>query len=235
MIREHSGTARLFVFRHREARERSRMFDDDTLHMVVYSTHQHAPHKRKIRARRLVCTQQPPKRHLRRHSLGYEPQPSINQSTISITCSYHSICTTPRQHSSHSQDASSTHKSINSLHSTVNINPCNPFANIFVFNPLPSSPLTPSVAITALAASVYPILVSFTCRYVLTTRSELDTVSEIADATKPMNAYRQSFKKKSSGTGRFLLRMFCVPHHLSSRSVSQSIATCTTGRNAHTG
>lgn len=47
-----------------------------------------------------------------------------------------------------------THKSIKNLQSTENINPCNPFAKILVFNPLPNSPRTPSTAMTALAAAV---------------------------------------------------------------------------------
>lgn len=38
--------------------------------------------------------------------------------------------------------------------SKENINPCRPFANILVFNPLPNNPVMPSTAITALAAAV---------------------------------------------------------------------------------
>lgn len=59
---------------------------------------------------------------------------------------------------------------------------------ILVFNPLPNRPRIPSVATTTRAASKYPIRVSFTCLYVLTTRNEFETVSETTDATKPMNA-----------------------------------------------
>lgn len=88
-----------------------------------------------------------------------------------------------------------THRSKKNLQSTVNISPCNPFAQIRVFNPRPKRPLTPSTATTACAASTYPIRVSLTCRYVLRTRRELDTVSEITEATNPMKARRMSFWK----------------------------------------
>ena len=80
---------------------------------------------------------------------------------------------------------------INNFHNTLNIKPCAPLAMILVFNPLPNRPRIPSVATTARAASKYPIRVSFTCLYVLTTRNEFETVSEIIDATKPMNACRK--------------------------------------------
>lgn len=48
------------------------------------------------------------------------------------------------------------------LQRTENIKPCRPFARILVFKPRPKSPLSPSTAITALAAAVYPMRVSFT-------------------------------------------------------------------------
>ena len=57
-----------------------------------------------------------------------------------------------------------THRSKKSFHKIENINPCSPLAKILVFKPLPNSPITPSVAMTALAASMYDILVSLTWR-----------------------------------------------------------------------
>jgi hypothetical protein len=80
------------------------------------------------------------------------------------------------------------HMFMNNFHNTLNIKPCAPLAMILVFNPLPNRPRIPSVATTTRAASKYPIRVSFTCLYVLTTRNEFETVSETTDATKPMNA-----------------------------------------------
>src|SRR6266576_2815114 len=56
-----------------------------------------------------------------------------------------------------------TYISINIFHRTENIKPCNPFAKILVFKPRPRSPAHPSTNITARAASIYPIRVSFTC------------------------------------------------------------------------
>ena len=97
-----------------------------------------------------------------------------------------------------------THMFMNSFHSTLNIKPCAPFAMILVFNPLPNRPRIPSVTMTARAASKYPIRVSFTCLYVLTTRNEFETVSEMMDATKPMNACLKICWPKVVGGGRDL-------------------------------
>jgi len=82
----------------------------------------------------------------------------------------------------------SFHISKKNFHKIENINPCNPFANILVLRPLPNSPNIPSAATTSLAASKYLIRVSFTWRYVLTTRRELETVSDITDAQNPIKA-----------------------------------------------
>lgn len=57
-----------------------------------------------------------------------------------------------------------TCRSMKNCHNTLNIIPCNPFAIHFVTNPLPNNPNQPSTAITALAASIYPMRVSFTWR-----------------------------------------------------------------------
>jgi hypothetical protein len=93
---------------------------------------------------------------------------------------------------------------INNFHNTLNINPCAPFAMILVFKPLPNRPRIPSVATTVRAASKYPIRVSFTCLYVLTTRKEFETVSETIDATKPMNACLRICWPNVVGGGRDL-------------------------------
>ena len=90
----------------------------------------------------------------------------------------------------------------NSFHSTENISPCSPFAKMRVFSPLPSKPLSPSCAMTASAAAMYPMRVSCTWRYVLTTRSEFETESEMTDAQNPMNACRSSFSTMVCGWGR---------------------------------
>ena len=57
-----------------------------------------------------------------------------------------------------------TCKSMKNCHNTLNMIPCNPFAIHFVTKPLPNNPDQPSTAITALAASMYPMRVSFTWR-----------------------------------------------------------------------
>ncbi len=100
----------------------------------------------------------------------------------------------------------STHRSKNNFHKTLNISPCNPFANILVFSPLPKRPLIPSTAMTSRAALVYDTRVRLTWRYVFTTRRELETVSEITEAQKPMKACRKSFSANVVGGGSVLSR-----------------------------
>ena len=91
---------------------------------------------------------------------------------------------------------------MNNFHKIENINPCNPFAKILVFNPRPNNPLNPSLSIIASAASTYPTLLSFTCLYVFTTLSEFETVSETTEAENPMNAWRRSFWPRLCAGGR---------------------------------
>ena len=98
-----------------------------------------------------------------------------------------------------------------------------PFARIRVFSPRPKSPRTPSTRITSLAAApmansahllvlirgyyaLHEILVALTGPYVLTTRSEFETVSEMADDVNLIKAWRRSFCPVVSGFGRWSLR-----------------------------
>jgi len=101
---------------------------------------------------------------------------------------------------------------MNTFHNTLNIRPCALFPIILAFNPRPSSPRTPSVATTARAASRYPIRVSSTCLYVLTTRGELETTSEMTDATKPINACLKICWPTFIGGGRDLSSWLYVPN-----------------------
>lgn len=101
---------------------------------------------------------------------------------------------------------------MNSFHKIENMRPCNPFAKILVFNPRPNRPFRPSVAITASAAAKYPMRVSFTWRYVFTTRNEFEIVSETTDAQKPMKAWRRSFVPRFVGGGRTSSRKLYVPN-----------------------
>lgn len=89
-----------------------------------------------------------------------------------------------------------SYKSKNSFHKIENSIPCKPFARMRVFSPRPNKPMRPSWRMTAFAALTYPIRVSFTWRYVFMTRSEFETVSEITEATKPIKAWRSSFRPK---------------------------------------
>jgi len=104
------------------------------------------------------------------------------------------------------KEVTGTHRSKNNFHRIENMIPCSPFASILVFNPRPNKPLHPSVAIMARAASKYPILVSFTCLYVFTTRNELEMVSDTTDALNPMKAERNSRSPSECATGRFVSR-----------------------------
>ena len=106
-----------------------------------------------------------------------------------------------------------THKSMKNLQSTENISPCNPLARILVFSPLPNSPFSPSIAMTARAAAVYPMRVSLTWRNVLTTRREFEIVSETTEATNPMRARRPSVWRVVCGGGRRPSRKLYVPNH----------------------
>jgi len=54
--------------------------------------------------------------------------------------------------------------------------------------------------------ALYEILVALTWRYVLTTRKELETVSETTDAQKPITAWRNSIWSVEWGSGRLSLR-----------------------------
>jgi hypothetical protein len=86
----------------------------------------------------------------------------------------------------------SSHIFRNNFHRIEKRIPCNPFANILVFKPRPKSPSLPSCRMTCFAASVYEILVSFTCRYVFTTLKEFEMVSDATDAQNPINAARSN-------------------------------------------
>lgn len=80
----------------------------------------------------------------------------------------------------------------NNFHKIENKIPCSPFAIILVFSPLPNNPIRPSCRTTRLAASVYEICVECTCRYVFTTRNELEIVSDATDAQNPIKAARSN-------------------------------------------
>ena len=90
------------------------------------------------------------------------------------------------------------------------MSPCRPLQRMRVLSPRPSRPTIPSCRTTKVAASavsqcqpmmisntvdndsLYETLVSLTCRYVLTTLSELETESDTTEATKPIKARRSS-------------------------------------------
>lgn len=91
--------------------------------------------------------------------------------------------------------------------------PWQPFAMILVFNPRPKRPNSPSAATTSLAAVRYPTLRSWTWRYVLTTRKEFETVSEIRVAQNPMNACRHSSSPLESCFGSASWSKLYVANH----------------------
>ena len=131
---------------------------------------------------------------------------------LSFHLSTQDIQQTAAQKPYSSQVEQDTHISMNNFQRMENMRPCSPFARILVFSPRPNSPLMPSVAMTACAAAKYPMRVSFTCRYVFTTRSELDTVSETTEAQKPMNACRASFSAVFVHGGKTSSRKLYVPN-----------------------
>ena len=70
--------------------------------------------------------------------------------------------------------------------STLKSKPWKPLEMIFVWRPRKKTPETPSLATTWLKAWRYEIATSDVCLAVLSTRIELEHVSETADAQKPM-------------------------------------------------
>jgi hypothetical protein len=123
-----------------------------------------------------------------------------------------------------------THMSKNSFQRIENSSPCSPLQMMRVVNPRPRRPIIPSSETIVLAASAmrclsngdtlwgpyehsqYEILVSFTWRYVLTTRKELDTVSDITEATKPIKASRPSHSSRFAFDGSSktsLKKLYC--------------------------